>query len=43
MSVIGGDIMGFAATDLMFLMTWLIIPLVNIMFIAFLQLTSPGS
>jgi hypothetical protein len=43
MSIIGGDIMGFAATDLMFIMTWLLIPLVNILFIAFLQLTYPGS
>jgi len=43
MSVIGGDIMGFAATDLMFLMTWLLIPLVNILFIAFLHLTYPES
>ena len=42
MSVIGGDIMGMAATDLIFLMTWLIIPMVNIVFIAFLHITYPG-
>ena len=43
MSVIGGDIMGMAATDLIFLMTWLVIPLVNILFIAFLHISYPGS
>jgi len=43
MSIIGGDIMGFAATDLIFLMTWLLIPLLNILFIAFLHVTYPGS
>ena len=43
MSVIGGDIMGMAATDLIFLMTWLVIPLVNILFIAFLQISYPGT
>lgn len=43
MSIIGGDVMGFAATDLIFLMTWLLIPLVNIVFIAFLHVTYPGS
>ncbi|MEM7815735.1 MAG: type II secretion system F family protein [Candidatus Aenigmatarchaeota archaeon] len=43
MSVIGGDIMGFAATDLIFLMTWLVIPLVNILFLTFLHITSPTS
>ena len=43
MSVIGGDIMGFAATDLMFLMTWVLIPLLNIVFIAFLHITYPES
>lgn len=43
MSVIGGDIMGMAATDLIFLMTWVIIPLLNIVFMALLHVTSPGS
>jgi flagellar protein FlaJ len=43
MSVIGGDIMGMAATDLIFLMTWVIVPLMNIVFIAFLHMTRPGS
>ncbi|HJW97344.1 MAG TPA: type II secretion system F family protein [archaeon] len=43
MSIIGGDIMGMAATDLIFLMTWMIIPLVNILFIVFLEVSSPGS
>jgi flagellar protein FlaJ len=43
MSVIGGDIMGMAATDLIFIMTWLIIPLVNIVFIAFLHISYPGT
>lgn len=43
MSVIGGDVMGMAATDLIFLMTWLLIPLMNIVFIAFLHVTYPGS
>lgn len=43
MSVIGGDIMGFAATDLIFLMTWLLIPALNVLFIAFLHVTYPGS
>ena len=43
MSIIGGDIMGFAATDLIFLMTWVLIPLLNMLFIAFLHVTYPGS
>jgi flagellar protein FlaJ len=41
MSIIGGDVFGFAANDLIFLMTWLLIPLMNIVFIAFLHLSSP--
>jgi flagellar protein FlaJ len=42
MSVIGGDIMGMAATDLIFLMTWVIVPLLNITFLAFLHTTHPS-
>jgi hypothetical protein len=43
MSIIGGDIMGFAANDLIFLMTWVMVPLMNIAFIAFLHFSYPSS
>jgi flagellar protein FlaJ len=43
MSIIGGDVFGFAANDLIFLMTWLMIPIMNIVFISFLHLSYPGS
>jgi flagellar protein FlaJ len=43
MSIIGGDVFGFAANDLIFLMTWLLIPLMNIVFIAFLHFSYPNS
>jgi archaellum biogenesis protein FlaJ (TadC family) len=43
MSIIGGDVFGFAANDLIFLMTWLLIPLMNIAFISFLHFSSPSS
>ncbi len=42
MSIIGGDVMGMTIDDLIFLMTWLILPLLNSLFLAFLHVTYPG-
>jgi len=42
MGIIGGDVFGFSVEQLMFLITWVILPLLNVMFIAFLEISYPG-
>jgi archaellum biogenesis protein FlaJ (TadC family) len=42
MSIIGGDIMGFTGTQIVTLMTWLLLPVMNIAFLVFIHITYPG-
>ncbi len=42
MGMIGGDVFGFSVDQLMFLITWVILPVLNVFFIAFIELTYPG-
>ncbi len=42
MSIIGGEIMGMSIQDLMFVITWLVLPLLNIAFISFIHITYPN-
>lgn len=42
MSIIGGDIMGLGIPELIFLMTWVVLPLLNIGFLVFIHITYPG-
>ena len=41
MSAIGADVMGLAIEDVLFLITWLILPAMNVIFLAFLHVTFP--
>ncbi len=42
MSIIGGEIMGMSISELMFITTWLMLPLLNIAFITFIHITYPN-
>lgn len=42
MSIIGGNIMGLGINDLIFLITWVFLPFLNIGFLAFVHITYPG-
>ncbi len=42
MSIIGGNILGFTIQDIIFLITWVVLPLMNIVFIGFIHITYPG-
>jgi len=42
MSIIGGDIMGLSTSQIVTLMTWLLLPFMNITFLAFIHITYPG-
>ena len=42
MSIIGGDVMGFTIKDIISLLTWVILPLLNVVFLAFIHITYPG-
>ena len=42
MGMIGGDIFGFSVDQLMFLVTWVLLPALNILFLAFVEITYPG-
>jgi flagellar protein FlaJ len=41
MSAIGADVMGMAIEDVLFLITWLMLPAMNVIFLAFLHVTFP--
>lgn len=41
MGTIGGDIMGFTIDEAIFFVTWIFIPVANILFLLFLHMTSP--
>lgn len=42
MSIIGGDIMGFTTSEIVILMTWIVLPAMNIGFLTFIHVTYPG-
>lgn len=42
MSIIGGQIMGLGIPELIFLMTWVMLPMMNIGFLVFVHVTYPG-
>ena len=42
MGIIGGDIMGLGIPELIFLITWVVLPLMNIGFLVFVHVTYPG-
>jgi archaellum biogenesis protein FlaJ (TadC family) len=42
MSIIGGDIMGLTTSQIVTLMTWLLLPFMNTAFLAFIHITYPG-
>ena len=42
MSIIGGTILGMTIGDLITLMTWIVLPALNISFLAFVHVTYPG-
>lgn len=42
MSIIGGNVLGLTIQDIIFLVTWLVLPLMNVIFIAFIHMTYPG-
>jgi flagellar protein FlaJ len=41
MSAIGADVFGMAIGDVLFLMTWVLLPVMNVVFLAFLHMTYP--
>ncbi|HDD45850.1 MAG TPA: hypothetical protein ENG42_00085 [Candidatus Aenigmarchaeota archaeon] len=42
MSIIGGNIMGMTINDLILIITWVFLPVFNIIFLAFVHVTYPG-
>jgi len=42
MSIIGGDVMGLSIGQLVQVMTWAVLPFLNIAFLAFIHITYPG-
>jgi archaellum biogenesis protein FlaJ (TadC family) len=42
MSIIGGDIMGFSTGEIVMIMTWAVLPIMNTAFLAFIHVTYPG-
>ena len=42
MGIIGGEVMGLSIQDLIFMITWVVLPALNISFLAFVHLTYPG-
>ncbi len=42
MSIIGGDVMGFSTSEIVTIMTWAILPVLNVSFLAFIHVTYPG-
>jgi len=43
MGIIGGQVLGLGVTDILFLITWIIIPAMNVCFLAFIHVTYPGT
>ena len=42
MSIIGGSVMGLTISDLIILITWVVLPVMNVGFLAFIHMTYPG-
>ncbi|NIO22416.1 MAG: hypothetical protein GTN38_00125 [Candidatus Aenigmarchaeota archaeon] len=42
MSIIGGQVLGLGIQDVMLLITWLVLPVLNISYLAFIHVTYPG-
>ncbi len=42
MSIIGGDVMGFSTSEIVTIMTWALLPVMNIAFLTFIHVTYPG-
>ena len=42
MSIIGGDIMGLTTSEIVTLMTWVMLPFMNVAFLLFIHITYPG-
>jgi flagellar protein FlaJ len=42
MSIIGGDIMGLSTSQIVTIMTWLLLPVMNTAFLTFIHITYPG-
>ncbi len=42
MSIIGGEILGFSIGELIQLITWVVLPFLNVAFLAFIHITYPG-
>lgn len=42
MSILGGDIMGMSTSQIVTLMTWVMMPVMNIAYLAFIHITYPG-
>jgi len=42
MSIIGGDVMGLTIPDLMLLITWIVLPVMNVGYLTFIHVTYPG-
>jgi flagellar protein FlaJ len=43
MSIVGGQVLGFGIEEILFLITWIIIPSMNVGFLIFVHITYPGS
>jgi len=43
LNIIGGDILGLGITEFIFLITWVIMPSMNLMFLLFIQFTYPST
>jgi len=42
MGIIGGEVLGLTIQELMLLMTWIVLPVLNMSFLAFVHITHPG-
>ncbi|NIO21464.1 MAG: hypothetical protein GTN76_12170 [Candidatus Aenigmarchaeota archaeon] len=42
MSIIGGQVMGLGIQDVMLLITWVMLPILNVSYLAFIHVTYPG-
>ena len=42
MGIIGGDVLGLTVQDIIYLVTWFALPVMNIVFLAFIHITYPG-
>jgi len=43
MGLVGGQVFGMGVNDILFLITWIIIPIMNVVFLMFIHITYPGT